>query len=160
LFKELVARANKGDREALALLRQFLDANPHIWQRAGNLTAIAERAWIDLIAKENQLVAESAQRCLVELKTDLKGPHPTPMESLLVDSVGVTWLAIQHAEIHAASPPSGSLGQAAFRLKRAESAQKRHLNAVKTLATLRSLMPAGLVPSKPVKLFDPEQKLA
>jgi hypothetical protein len=45
-------------------------------------------------------------------------------------------------------------------LRRAESSQKRHLNAVKTLATLRSLLPAGLVPSKPLRMYDPEQKLA
>src|SRR5262245_8359571 len=31
VFKALVARANGGDREALARLRKFLDLNPGIW---------------------------------------------------------------------------------------------------------------------------------
>jgi hypothetical protein len=66
---------------------------------------------------------------------------------------------VHHAEIQAASPSSASLEQAAFRLKRAESSQKRLLVATKTLATLRALVPAGLVPARPVSLYDPESKL-
>jgi hypothetical protein len=159
LFKELISRANLGDQEALTRLRQVLDSNPQLWRQAGNLTAVAEKAWIDLVAGTNAVAAESARRCLAEMKTELKGPHPTPLESMLVDLVGVTWLATRHAEIQAAST-GGSLDQATFRLRRAESSQKRHLNAVKTLATLRSLLPAGLVPSKPLRVYDPEQKLA
>jgi hypothetical protein len=77
----------------------------------------------------------------------------------LIDLIGVTWLATQHADIEAACPPGASLGQAAFRLKRAESALRRHLSAVKTLTALRTLMPQGLVPTQPLRLRDPDQKL-
>jgi hypothetical protein len=73
--------------------------------------------------------------------------------------VGVAWLGVHLAEIQAASPAGASLGQAAFRLKRAESSQKRLLAATKTLATLRALVPQGLVPARPVSLYDPESKL-
>src|SRR5262249_49374550 len=93
LFRELVARANDGDREALARLRKFLDLNPHLWERAGDLTAVAERAWIELVAGQDQLVAESVRRRLARLKADLGGPHATPLEFLLIDQVAVTWLA-------------------------------------------------------------------
>jgi hypothetical protein len=62
---------------------------------------------------------------------------------------------VHHAEIQAASPAGGSLEQAAFKLKRAESSQKRLLAATKTLATLRALVPAGLVPARPLRLHDP-----
>ena len=59
----------------------------------------------------------------------------------------------------AAGPAGASLDQAAFRLKRAEPAQRRHLTAVKTLATLRTLMPQGLVPARPLRVHDPDQML-
>jgi hypothetical protein len=45
-------------------------------------------------------------------------------------------------------------------LKRAESCQKRLLNATKTLATLRALVPHGLLPVEHLKVFDPEKKMA
>jgi hypothetical protein len=68
-------------------------------------------------------------------------------------------LGTQHAEIQAASPAGSSLDQAAFRLKRAESIHKRLPAATKTLATLRALLPQGLVPAQPLHLHDSGAKL-
>jgi hypothetical protein len=51
-----------------------------------------------------------------------------------------------------------SLEQAAFKLKRAESSYRRLLAATKTLATLRALVPQGLVPAQPFRLHDPDKK--
>jgi hypothetical protein len=159
LLRQLIARANDGDREALARLRQFLDLNPALWARAGDLTEAAERAWIELVVGTDQFAAESVRRRVAQLKAELQGPSPTRLEALLIDQISLTWLAAQHGEIQAASPAGGSLQQAAFRLRRAESAQRRHLTAIKTLATLRSLSPAGLVPTRSIRLHDPDQKL-
>jgi hypothetical protein len=92
------------------------------------------------------------------LKADLAGDEPTPIEALLIDHLAACHLAAQHAEIQAASGCGGSLEQANFRLRRAESAQKRLLHATKTLATLRALVPQGLVPASPLKVFAPEKK--
>ena len=158
LFKQLVARANNGERLAIDRLKKFLDLNPYIWAKAGDLTAVAERAWVELIAGQDQFRTESVKRRLAELKEQLRGAHPTALEAVLVDLVGVAWLGVHHAEIQAASPAGGSLDQAAFRLKRAESSQKRLLAATKTLATLRALVPAGLVPAQPLRLHDPGQR--
>jgi hypothetical protein len=160
LFRQLVARANSGERLAIDRLKKFLDLNPYIWQRAGDLTAVAERGWVELIAGADQFRTESVKRRLAQLKAELKGATPTPLEALLIDLIGVIWLATQHAGIEAASSGGTSLAQAAFKLKRAESSQKRLLNAAKTLATLRALVPAGLVPARPLRLHDPDQQLA
>lgn len=162
LFKQLIARANAGEHEAIVRLRRFLDLNPQIWQEAGNLTAVAERAWIELIAGgEDVFRTDSIKRRLEDLKAELKGPHPTQLESLLIDQIAVTWLGSQHAEIMAASAATGSLDQAAFKLKRAESSQRRHLSAIKMLGTLRSFMPQALLPSNAgVRLFDPQREQA
>ena len=55
---------------------------------------------------------------------------------------------------------------AAFRLKRAESTQKRYLASLKLLTQLRALLPHGLAPDgKPapdegLRLYDPARKTA
>jgi hypothetical protein len=130
----------------LKRLRQLLDENPDLWRGAGDVGAIAERAWIEVLAEGNALISESVTRRLRELKIELAGAETTPLETLLVDVVGVTWLAAKHGEMHAASS-GGSLQQAAFRLKRAEPAQRRFLGRIKTLAKIRALLPrAGAKP--------------
>ena len=47
------------------------------------------------------------------------------------------WLEMSHAQIQAADPGKVPPPQAAFYLKRAESAQRRYLNAIKTLTEVR-----------------------
>ncbi len=158
LLRDLVARANAGEGWAIQRLRRVLDDNPRFATRVGDLTAIAEASWIALMTGSDQLATEGTKRNLVALKDELRGPHPTPLEALLVDQVAVAWLGAQHAEIQAASPSSGSLDQASFKLKRAESCQKRLLSATKTLATIRTLLSKGLVPSNPLKLFAPDAR--
>ncbi len=158
-FKRLIDLANKGDRDAISRLRRFLDANPSIWKRAGDLSALAESSWLELIAGSDKLMDESVKRQLHAMKGELAGPHPTELERLLIQQVATTWLAMTHAEMLAANPASASLGQANFRLKYVESAQRRHLNAMKMLATMRLLLSRGLVPSNPLKLFDPDKRI-
>jgi len=157
LLRELVARANAGDRDAIARLRRVLDANPDIWKRAGDLAAVAEASWMELISGPDKLMDESVRRQLAAMKHELAGSHPTELERLLIQQITTTWLAVTHAEVQAASTTSVSMGQASFRLKRAESAQKRHLTAMKTLAVLRTHCGKGLAPLNHLKIFVSEQ---
>jgi hypothetical protein len=153
LLRKLVARANCGEQWAIQRLKGFLDDNPSFWRRAGDLTAVAEQSWLSLVAGPDLLAVESTKRKLAEMKAVLQGSHPTPIESLLVDAIAVAWLGSVHGELQAATPASGSLEQAAWKLKRAESGQRRLLNATKTLATVRTLMSKGLAPANTLKLF-------
>jgi hypothetical protein len=112
------------------------------------------------VVGEDRLAVESVQRRVAQLKAELGGPCPTRLECLLIDQIAVTWLATVHSEIQAANPGAGSLQLAAFRLKRAESSLRRHLSTVRTLAALRSLLPAGLAPTHPPRLLGEEEKRA
>lgn len=142
-FQELVRRAGEGNEACLKGLRELLDKNPAIWQAAGNVSALAERHWVEALSNGNKLADESIPRKLKAIKAELLGSDPTPLEILLVDVIGVSWLAAQHGEI-AASRQDGSVQQTASRLRRAESGQKRLLSAVKTLAVVRALLPRAL----------------
>jgi hypothetical protein len=144
-FAELVRRAAEGNQTCLQGLREVLDKNPSIWQHAGDVAALAERVWIDQIAGGNSLVEESIRRRAQALKASLGGSNPTALETMVIDFVGVTWLAAHHGEL-AAAQTGGSVQQVASRLRRAESGQRRFLNSVKTLALVRALAPRTLPP--------------
>src|SRR5262249_56124744 len=99
------------------------EKNRGIWGQGGDLAAVAERSWIELIAGTNQLVAESARRRVGRLKEDLGGDSPTVIERVLIDHLAACYLAAQHAEIQAASPAGGPLEQASFRFNTAQPGQ-------------------------------------
>jgi hypothetical protein len=159
-LKALAAKANGGDGQALADLRRMLDERPGIWQHLGNLTALAERAWIAAAVGTDPLTVESLKRQVAQMKADLGGPHPTPSERLLVDQVVVSWLAMQQAEMSAAQPGDSTLGQGALRGRRVESAQKRYLSAVRMLTQLRATMPQGLTPLNSMRVHDAKRQRA
>jgi hypothetical protein len=130
-LKVLVERANAGNQYCLEGLRQLLADNPEIWQQVGDLARHCEFAWTDLIAGNDQLMLESIKHSIGRLKNELAGPNPPPIERLLVEQVVITWLASRYAEMAAAEPGPLSLGEARIKLKRAESAQRRHLASIK-----------------------------
>ena len=141
-FSELVRRSNLGNQQCLEALRAILDQQPGIWQAVGDVSKMAERAWIAVVSPGDKLVEESIQRRLIALKAEMGGVDPNPLEKMLIDLVGVSWLAVFEAEISAAQS-GGSPQQVSIRLRRAESAQKRFLRAIKTLTTVRALLPPG-----------------
>jgi len=141
---EVARRASNGNERCLAGLRQILDIRPDLWESVGNVSLLAERAWVELIAAGDKLVEEAALRRLRALKARLAGNDPTPLEEMLVDLIGVTYLAAEHGEFAAAAPAGGSIQQATLRYRRAESAQRRFASAVKTLTMVRALLPKGM----------------
>jgi hypothetical protein len=158
-LRALVSRAQAGEAGALPRIRAILDEHPEVWQHVGNLSALAERAWVTVLAADHPLAVESMKRTVAEMKAELAGPHPTRLEQMLVDQVLVCWLECQYLASVSANPGRSSLDQAAFLVKRVESAQKRYLNAAKTLTTLRALLPSGLAPAQAVHVFQEPRRL-
>jgi hypothetical protein len=139
-FMELMRRADAGSQECRAGLKKLLDERPEIWQAAGDVAAVAERNWVGLLAAGSTLLEESIQRRLALMKQDLAGSQAGPLEKLLIDLLGVCWLATCQAET-AAAQVGGSIPQATYKFRKAESAQRRFANAVRTLILVRTLLP-------------------
>src|SRR5579871_6015036 len=116
-LQELVRRVNEGCPDSLVELRKMLDAKPEIWRVVGDAGALAERQWIELLACGKKLAELSIPRRLRALKADLTNPDSSSLEKMLIDVIGVTWLASQHGEFVAAQT-GGSIQQAAFRQRR------------------------------------------
>jgi hypothetical protein len=136
------AAPGRGDQTALPLLRHHLDSHPEVWRHCGDLALLARELWLDLFAGTDLLVAESARRKLDEMRAELAGPNPTPLEALLVDRVLVCWLQAQYADASYAQTRGRDATPATMRelMKRQESAQKRYLASLKQLAVVRKLV--------------------
>jgi hypothetical protein len=157
-LKQLGAKAKAGDASVLPLLRQLLDEHPEVWEYAGDLDRIAVRSWIALLAGQDPLSAETIQRKAEHLRAELEGDKPTPLERLLVRQVVVCWLEMTHAQMQMAAPGKTTPGQAGYNLRRTESTQRKYLAAIKTLITVRAVMPRGLLPVNVLKLHAPDTR--
>jgi len=140
-LQTIIHQANQGDRSALERLRQFLDENPHVWAQLGDLARVAEQAWLTLISDGNSLTAEALKRQLTQLKQELLDGGSTVIERMLADTVIATWLELHYLRTVDADSRQRSANQASVLIKRLESAQRRHHNALKQLTQLRKLLP-------------------
>jgi len=159
-LRALVRQAQEGGASVLPRIREILDEHPEIWRHVGNLGLLVERAWLSVLTNDDSVGMEALRRSIEELRADLAGAHPTRLEKMLVDQVIANWLEVKHAESVSADPGPASLDQAAFCLKRLESAQRRYGDSIKSLATIRQLLPKGLAPSQGISLYEPRAKRA
>ena len=115
-MQQLLVRANQGDITCLTELREILDNNPELWRKVGDLAQHAELTMLTIASERNLLIQESMQRKLAEMKENLAGPNPSPLEHLLVDRIAISWLQVHHADLDAAQSggQESGLGSASF----------------------------------------------
>jgi len=142
----LVQRAEGGDETVLGELRVALNANPWVWERYGDLAKQSQGAWLQLVAGNNLLLLESARRKAEQLRAELAGPAPSPLERLLIERIVATWLQVHYSDASYAQLKGTNPAQHTAALQRQNSAQQRYLQAVKALATVRKLLRPGLSP--------------
>jgi hypothetical protein len=135
-----VERAEQGDESVLGELRAALDANPWVWERYGDLGKQSQAAWLQLIAGKNLMLQESTRRKAEQLRAELAGPGPSPLEQLLVERTVSCWLQVHYSDAAYAQLKGNSPAQHTAALRRQNSAQQRYLQAVKALATVRKLL--------------------
>src|SRR5262245_41680555 len=157
-LRALAKRAQAGDAAALLRLRELLDAHPEVWRQVGDLAALAERAWLAVLAGNNPLTVEAMGRSVAAMKAELLGERPTPVERLLVEQVIARWMEVKYCEATSADPGRRSPEPPGLALTRLESAQKRHLGAIKALADVRRRAPAGRAPSPEGQRHEPRRQ--
>ena len=90
-----------------------------------------------------------------ELRAEIAGENPSPLEQLLVERVVATWLQLYYADaVYAQANKPGVFQSLLQNLqRRQESAQRSHLAAIKQLAVIRKLLTPALspfdIPSRP-----------
>ena len=98
LLKDTIKRANDGEESAIEWIKDFLDDNPQVWQTVGDLSVTAERIWVALVSGGDVLATESVRRQLSQLKSELIGELPQPVEKMLGDQIIATWLEVRYLE--------------------------------------------------------------
>ena len=137
---DLLAGANGGDVQALAGLRAACDAEPAHWRRLGDVGWQARMALIRRIAGDNTVVGEAVSRRVVELRDELGGPAPPPLERLLIDRVITGWLYLHYVEMaYAQNLGDLTAKQGEHQQRRIGHAHRRYLSAIKALAEIRRL---------------------
>ena len=66
-LRELLGRAEGGDRSMLPALRAMLDRTPRLLRHAGDLARVAIADWVDLVADKDLMRRESLTRKVAAL---------------------------------------------------------------------------------------------
>jgi hypothetical protein len=139
----LVARANGGDKSVLPELRAMLDTHPEVARIKGDLPRDAHLAMTRAVAGDDVGLPEVLARRAAQVRADLEGEHPSPLERLLCERVATCWLAVYLLDAvtmvtSTGQRPTTNIIEHHERMK--DSAQKRYLEACVALAKVRRLL--------------------
>jgi hypothetical protein len=175
-LQELSTKAEAGDKEARRELRRMLqESSPQVVAQATDLARRAERPLVKVAAAGDPLSEEALPLRLEQLRAEIAGDNPTPLELLLAERVVALWFLVQfldgalYGALHNAflkkkgeKRGSGfSDSFAWFIIKWQESAHKRYLGAIRELARVRRLQattPAVQVNTQINLVEDPGDK--
>jgi hypothetical protein len=139
---EVLEKAQAGDKPARRRLRELiaLDPGPMIEIAGGNLATQVQHARVEKLTKSNPIFGVSVPAKLDALRAELEGPDPPPVERLLVERVLLCWLDLHQLEMVAAQGSADlTIGQADHRERVRDRTNRRYLQALKTLASVRKL---------------------
>jgi hypothetical protein len=87
----------------------------------------------------NVVVREAIQKKIDEIRAELEGPNPSPIERLLAERASLCWFAVNWYEERFINANEMSLTQADYFQRRIHRTHQRFLSAVETLARVRKL---------------------
>jgi hypothetical protein len=145
-FHGLVKRAEKGDRECLPKLREALkSADYSDWSRwfrdsHGNPADWLKNSLAQMAGgKDDLALSEAVGMKMDHLRKELEGADPSPLERLLAERAIFCWFQVNVYEAIFSQPQEITLRQGEYRLRKIDSAHRRFLAAVATLARVRKL---------------------
>ncbi len=140
-LQDLVERAKSGDRSAVPRLREYLDRNPQLWRNSGSIAVQAQAAWINGTVGPDLHLRECMSKQINEMKAELCGDSPTPLEALLVERIVTCWLHLGYLEAREAQFPERSERWFKLRMERYAMAERQFRGAVNALVTVRQQAP-------------------
>jgi hypothetical protein len=135
----LIRRAEGGDQAALPAVRELLAKTGVAATLGGDLARRAQDTLLAAFAGANLLAREATARRMEELRAELAGATPTPVERLLAERAVACWLHLYHLENSYAGKASMTLDLGAYYQRCIDRAHKRYLSALKALADVRKL---------------------
>ncbi len=156
ILRPLLAKAQKGDRDAMAQLRDRLMDSDELWgiiaSPARSLLAVQLEAFFG----ENLVLREATERHMKAMRMEMAGEGSTPLERILADRVAVCWLQVQAVDAFVAQLANTTLAVAEYHQRRQDRAHRRFLSACKTLAVVRRLA----IPALQVNIAEKQVNIA
>ena len=138
----LIDRAQDGDEEALPVLRKVLDEEPRV-ARIVDLARNVERSIIEKMSGDDVFTQEAIPRNLKEMRKEIAGENPSPLERLLAERITVCWLELQYFQaIYAQNMGKLTITQSDYHQRRLDKVHRRYLSSIKALAQIRKMAPA------------------
>jgi hypothetical protein len=140
-------KAEAGDNEARKELRRLVrSSSPEIIAAASDVAGRAGWMLIKTISASEPLMQEALEERMHQMRAEIAGENPTPLEVLLTERVVAGWLLVEVLEglvsaqyqrdVKAHRVPPGHVIQQSRIL---ESATRRYLAAIRELARVRKL---------------------
>lgn len=148
-LRELSDRAENGDKGARRELKELLrESAPEVVARASDVGRRAQHMLVGLIAAREPLMEYALSGRLDLMREDIVGDNPTSLEVLLTEQIVSCWLwievfdALMSAQFQRNLPEGTKRPSPSYLLKMLkiqESAHRRFLSSVQTLARVRKL---------------------
>jgi hypothetical protein len=140
-LKDLITRGHDGDEEALAKMDTVLEQIPSIARKFGNLNVMVEDGFVERTSTNSPFHQKSLKINLENMRGELAGPNPSPLEKLGAERVTSCWLQLHYAElIYNQELPKLTLEQDNYHQKRLDRLHRRYLSAMRSLAQVRKLL--------------------
>jgi hypothetical protein len=135
---DLLRRAQNGDSSVVPQLRELLQ-KPGMTDLLGGLVRQVQDAVVGGLCGPNLAVQEGINKKMADMRTELAGPDPSPLERQLAERIVLCWLTLYESELRFARGKDLTFKQADCWQRRIDGCHKRYLSAIKTLATVRKL---------------------
>ncbi len=138
--RALLNRTVAGDESTVPVVRKMLQNPSLIPIFGGNLAQQVIDSFVSGLGGKDVGFREAMQAKLNQLRAELLGENPTPVERVLVERVVACWLQVQDAELRAGRGQKDATYKLLdFYQRRMDATNRRFLAAVKTLALVRKL---------------------
>lgn len=138
-----MARARKGDRNAMDAVRKALTAIQKDWEKIQDTPdVVARNLLVEATFGEDLLQRETFARQAEAMKRELAGPNPTPLELALAARVATCWLDANLSDMMFGYRliKGANLAIAEHHERRRDRAHQRYVSAVLALARARRLL--------------------
>jgi hypothetical protein len=137
---DLFRKADSGNRSALSVIQKDL-AGPNrteLLKHVGDLGYQVEQSIFRRIFSDHPACQVSIQEQMIEIKRDLGYESGSSVERLMIQRICVCWLALHVAELELVQEVSNA--SESKRQERVDRAQRRYIQALKALASVRRLI--------------------
>ncbi len=134
-------KANGGDKNAITALRiELAGANGNaIIGVCGDLAFQAEESLLVAMLGEQDGAKTCVREKMKQMRKELGWDESSALERILIERILASWLDLNFAEVVFHQWKGGSIPEGKYKQHRIDRSHRRHLSAVKMLATVRKM---------------------